>query len=93
MKEALARKQQSDIWMRRQLLETVDQVRNAYQAAYPWIQPFRNKTMLKTIHVEIDPTGHIHVLEPIPFKIEGKALLTLLESDTNERNAMQHQPK
>ena len=39
MKEALelamARKQQSDIWMRRQLLETVDQVRCAYQAAHP----------------------------------------------------------
>lgn len=43
--------------------------------------------MLKTIHVEIDPTGHIHSLEPIPFKLEGKALLTLLESDTNERDA------
>lgn len=42
--------------------------------------------MLKTIHVEIDPTGHIHSLEPIPFKLEGKALLTLLESDTNERD-------
>jgi len=35
MKEALARKQQSDIWMCRRLLETVDQVRNAYQAAHP----------------------------------------------------------
>lgn len=43
--------------------------------------------MLKTIHVEIDPTGQIHVLEPIPFKLEGRALLTLLESDTNERDA------
>jgi hypothetical protein len=32
---ALARKQQSDIWMRQQLQETVDQVRNAYQAAHP----------------------------------------------------------
>jgi hypothetical protein len=32
---ALARKQQSDIWMRKQLQETVDQVRNAYQAAHP----------------------------------------------------------
>ncbi|MBU2569384.1 MAG: hypothetical protein KJ725_04980 [Gammaproteobacteria bacterium] len=43
--------------------------------------------MLKTIHVEIDPTGHIHVLEPIPFKLEGRALHTLLESDTKERDA------
>ncbi len=32
---ALTRKQQSDIWMRRQLLETVDQVRNDYQASHP----------------------------------------------------------
>lgn len=43
--------------------------------------------MLKTIHVEIDRTGHIHSLETIPFKLEGRALLTLLESDTNERDA------
>ncbi|WP_404357434.1 hypothetical protein [Methylotuvimicrobium sp. KM1] len=42
--------------------------------------------MLKTIHVEIDRTGQIHPLEPIPFKLEGRALLTLLESDTNERD-------
>jgi len=35
--------------------------------------------MLKTIHVEIVPTGHIHVLEPIPFKLEGRALLTFFE--------------
>lgn len=32
---ALARKQQSDIWMRQQLQETVDQVRTTYQAAHP----------------------------------------------------------
>ena len=43
--------------------------------------------MLKTIHVEIDPSGHIHSLEPIPFKLEGKALLTLLETDTNDSEA------
>ncbi len=42
--------------------------------------------MLKTIHVEIDRTGQIHALEPIPFKLEGRALLTLLESETNERD-------
>ncbi|MBS3952721.1 MAG: hypothetical protein KGZ88_07220 [Methylomicrobium sp.] len=42
--------------------------------------------MLKTIHVEIDPTGHIQALEPIMFKLEGKALLTLLESDANEES-------
>jgi hypothetical protein len=45
--------------------------------------PFRNKA----IHVEIDPGGQIRVLEPIKFKLEGRALLTLLESDTNERDA------
>ncbi len=39
MKEALdlvlARKQQSDTWMRQQLLEAVIQVRNAYRTAHP----------------------------------------------------------
>jgi hypothetical protein len=32
---ALARKRQSDTWMRQHLLETVNQIRSAYQVAHP----------------------------------------------------------
>lgn len=34
--------------------------------------------MLQTIEVEIDPSGHIHPLEPLSFVLSGRAYLTLL---------------
>ena len=40
--------------------------------------------MLQTVEVDIDASGHIHPLEPLPFKPVGRALLTLLEPPTNE---------
>jgi hypothetical protein len=36
--------------------------------------------MLQTIQVEIDATGHIHLMEPLSFKPVGRALLTLLDT-------------
>ena len=35
--------------------------------------------MKQTIEVEIDASGRIHPLEPLPFAPSGRALLTLLE--------------
>jgi len=35
--------------------------------------------MLQTIEIEIDASGRIHPLEPLPFAPCGRALLTLLE--------------
>jgi hypothetical protein len=53
--------------------------------------------MLKTIEIEIDSSGHIHLLEPLNFTPTGRALLTLLDqpgaaqhisrSDNNDANA------
>ena len=40
--------------------------------------------MLQTIEVEIDPSGHIHPLEALPFIPSGRAYLTLLPSTDNE---------
>jgi hypothetical protein len=40
--------------------------------------------MLQTIEVEIDPSGHIHPLEPLSFIPSGRAYLTLLPSSDNE---------
>jgi len=40
--------------------------------------------MLQTIEVEIDPTGHIHPLETLPFIPTGRAYLTLLPSTNSE---------
>jgi hypothetical protein len=38
--------------------------------------------MLQTIQVEINATGHVHLLEPLSFKPVGRALLTLLDATT-----------
>lgn len=38
--------------------------------------------MLQTIEVEIDAHGQIHPLEPLAFKLTGRALLTLLDQPT-----------
>lgn len=35
---------------------------------------------LQTIQVEIDATGHILPMEPLPFKRVDRALLTLLDA-------------
>jgi hypothetical protein len=40
--------------------------------------------MLQTLEVEIDETGRIHPLEPLPFKPMGRALLTLLNTPPDE---------
>lgn len=40
--------------------------------------------MLQTIEVEIDPSGHIHPLEPLTFIPSGRAYLTLLPTTENE---------
>ena len=40
--------------------------------------------MLQTVEVDIDASGHIHLLEPLPFKPVGRALLTLLEPSAVE---------
>lgn len=40
--------------------------------------------MLQTIEVEIDPSGHIHPLEPLSFIPSGRAYLTLLPASGNE---------
>jgi len=37
--------------------------------------------MLQTIRVEIDPSGAIHPLQPLPKRHEGEALLTLVVPD------------
>lgn len=39
--------------------------------------------MLQTIEVNIDAAGSIHLLEPLPFKLVGRALLTLLKPDAD----------
>jgi hypothetical protein len=41
-------------------------------------------TMLHTVEVEIDASGHIHPLEPLPFKPMGRALVTLLSPQVDE---------
>jgi hypothetical protein len=46
--------------------------------------------MLQTIQVEIDATGHIHLMEPLSFKPVGRALLTLLDT-TIESTLLQAQ--
>lgn len=45
--------------------------------------------MLHTIEVEIDQNGHIHPLEPLPFRSSGRAYLTLLNSgsDTSDKGS------
>jgi len=40
--------------------------------------------MLQTIEVEIDPSGHIHPLEPLTFVPSGRAYLTLLPTTEKE---------
>ena len=40
--------------------------------------------MLQTIEVEIDPSGHIHPLEPLTFIPAGRAYLTLLPAPNKE---------
>jgi len=40
--------------------------------------------MLQTIEVEIDPSGHIHPLEPLTFIPAGRAYLTLLPAQNKE---------
>lgn len=40
--------------------------------------------MLQTIEVEIDPSGHIHPLEPLTFVPCGRAYLTLLPGTEKE---------
>jgi hypothetical protein len=40
--------------------------------------------MLTTIEVEIDSSGHVRALEPLPFVLRGRAYLTML-SDPDER--------
>ncbi len=40
--------------------------------------------MLQTIEVEIDPSGHIHPLEPLTFIPSGRAYLTLLPATDKE---------
>jgi len=40
--------------------------------------------MLQTIEVEIDPSGHIHPLEPLSFIPSGRAYLTLLPAQDRE---------
>ena len=40
--------------------------------------------MLQTIEVEIDPSGHIHPLEPLTFVPSGRAYLTLLPATEKE---------
>lgn len=40
--------------------------------------------MLQTIEVEIDATGHIHLLEPVQSLPVGRALLTLLKPSVDE---------
>lgn len=40
--------------------------------------------MLQTIEVEIDPSGHIHPLEPLAFIPAGRAYLTLLSAPNKE---------
>lgn len=42
--------------------------------------------MLQTIEVEIDPSGHIHPLEPLPFVPSGRAYLTLLPAQNKGLN-------
>ena len=42
--------------------------------------------MLKTIEVEIDPSGHIHPLEPLTFVLSGRAYLTLLPDQDRKSN-------
>jgi len=43
--------------------------------------------MLQTIEVEIDPSGHIHPLEPLTFVPSGRAYLTLLPATEKEFRA------
>ena len=43
--------------------------------------------MLQTIEVEIDKSGRIHPLEPLPFIPAGRAYLTLLPQDTKLEKA------
>ena len=38
--------------------------------------------MLQTIQVEIDASGHIHLMEALSFKPVGRALLILLDATT-----------
>ena len=40
--------------------------------------------MLQTIEVEIDPSGHVHPLEPLTFIPAGRAYLTLLPAPNKE---------
>lgn len=40
--------------------------------------------MLQTIEVEIDNSGHIHPLEPLPFIPSGRAYLTLLPASDKQ---------
>ena len=43
--------------------------------------------MLQTIEIEIDDTGHIHPLEAISRPLKGRALLTLLNPETQINQA------
>jgi hypothetical protein len=40
--------------------------------------------MLQTIEVEIDASGQVHPLEPLIRLLPGRALLTLLDRQTNQ---------
>lgn len=40
--------------------------------------------MLQTIEVEIDNSGRIHPLEPLPFTLSGRAYLTLLPASDKQ---------
>jgi hypothetical protein len=44
----------------------------------------KEASMLQTIEVEIDATGHIHPLEPVQTLPAGRALLTLLKPPVDE---------
>lgn len=43
--------------------------------------------MLQTIEVEIDNSGRIHPLEPLPFTPSGRAYLTLLPASDKQSSS------
>jgi hypothetical protein len=43
--------------------------------------------MLKTIEVEIDSSGRVHPLEPLPFVLRGRGYLTLLPGEPDVASA------